>query len=368
MGRILMLIMLWLLCSRLTSTAQDPVFAQAYMAPIYLNPAATGAGDYNVRVSAIHRRQWVKEPSYFNYTAISFDKYLPDVKGAYGVLVTNSNEGYLRKSAVYGTGSYTICSNIPSVADNEEFPTWIATGGLQMGLIQRRVDYSRLTFADEIDENGYIPGAGSAADRLIFNKKLVFDVSAGFYFCRILSAKGRLVIGGSAHHLNTPDESLTSSSSEFRSELPLRLSGNVMYERRNREDGFSFRVAMMVFHQQSHNTWRVGGDITPHKYRASLGVWAHVSKDRRVSGIPSDFNAFTVSVTIDIGSVGQVITGTASKVKVGIAHEFPVRNNQFSYTGGSSELGVIWDYNSTRFKTEMCKPNISTTCPVVEKD
>jgi hypothetical protein len=38
--------------------AQDAVFSQPYLSPIYLNPAATGAGDYDLRISGIYRRQW----------------------------------------------------------------------------------------------------------------------------------------------------------------------------------------------------------------------------------------------------------------------------------------------------------------------
>ena len=38
--------------------AQDPVFSQAYLSPINLNPAATGAGEHDLRVSAIYRRHW----------------------------------------------------------------------------------------------------------------------------------------------------------------------------------------------------------------------------------------------------------------------------------------------------------------------
>ncbi len=35
--------------------AQDPVYSQPYLSPINLNPAATGAGDYDLSVSAIYQ-------------------------------------------------------------------------------------------------------------------------------------------------------------------------------------------------------------------------------------------------------------------------------------------------------------------------
>jgi len=47
------IVMIMLCFMHMSSTAQDPVYSQPYLSPINLNPAATGAGDYDLRVSAI---------------------------------------------------------------------------------------------------------------------------------------------------------------------------------------------------------------------------------------------------------------------------------------------------------------------------
>jgi hypothetical protein len=60
--------------SQMSIRAQDPAYTQAFLSPVYLNPAATGAGEYDLRVSAMYRRQWWLIPSNFNSMAFSVDK------------------------------------------------------------------------------------------------------------------------------------------------------------------------------------------------------------------------------------------------------------------------------------------------------
>ena len=120
------------------ANAQDPVYTQTFMSPIYLNPAATGCGDYDVRVSGIYRRQWWSIPSTMNFMAFSVDKFMPSIHTGVGLIATHSTEGYLTKNGIYGTYAYNICSGTPNAAIK---PRWFFNGGLQFGLAQTRVNY-----------------------------------------------------------------------------------------------------------------------------------------------------------------------------------------------------------------------------------
>src|SRR5665213_3486637 len=95
-----------------SACAQDPVFSQPYMSPVYLNPAATGSGDHDLRISATVRRQWWTIPSAFTYSALSIDKFIPKLESGVGLLVTTSSEGYLRKNGIYTTYAYTFCPGV----------------------------------------------------------------------------------------------------------------------------------------------------------------------------------------------------------------------------------------------------------------
>src|SRR5688572_7535926 len=157
--------------------AQDPVFSQPFLSPIYLNPAATGAGDYDLRFSAIYRRQWWSIPSQISYSAVSVDKFVPSLHGGFGLLGTHSSEGYLKKTGVYGSYAYTSCSGSLAPAENGDVPRWFASGCLQFGFVQRRIDYSKFVFADQLNVDGIIPGSVSTVDTAVNSGKWYPDFS-----------------------------------------------------------------------------------------------------------------------------------------------------------------------------------------------
>ena len=110
----------WVACCLLqqSAIAQDPIFSQAYLSPINLNPAATGSGEHDLRISAIYRRHWWTIPSQMNYMAFSIDKFFPNISSGIGLLATNSSEGYLKKTGIYGSYAYTVCAGTESAAAN----------------------------------------------------------------------------------------------------------------------------------------------------------------------------------------------------------------------------------------------------------
>jgi type IX secretion system PorP/SprF family membrane protein len=337
--------------------AQDPVFSQAFLSPVNLNPAATGAGEHDLRFSAIYRRHWWTIPSRMNYMAFSIDKFFPGISSGLGLLATHSSEGFLNKSGIYGSYAYTVCAGTESVAANGGMPRWFWTGGLQFGLAQRRIDYSKLVFADELDVNGVIPGSVSTADVAINNNKLFPDFAAGTFFNYNLTDNNRLLAGFSAHHINRPDESLISSSDTNRSQLPVKWTGNLLYTYTNPERSWSFSVGAMGYRQAMHSSYQVGTEITQNEVDVSLGLWYRGSVNFR------DMN--TISLTLSFNLTGRNNSG--NRVRVGLAHDAQVGKNSYSYTAGSSEIGFVWDHNSYNQNGDNpCKPRINSqsACPI----
>lgn len=337
--------------------AQDPVFSQAFLSPIYLNPAATGAGEYDMRVSAIYRRQWWTIPSQMQHMAFSIDKFVPRINSGIGMLVTNSTEGYLKKTGIYGSYAYTVCAGTVSAAENGGMPKWFWTGGLQFGIAQRRIDYSKLVFADEIDIGGVIPGSISAADPPINSGKWFPDFGAGSFFNYNLNDNSRLLVGVSAHHINRPDESIVATSDTFRSQLPVRWTGNILYTYTNPERVWSYSIGAIGYKQATHNSYQAGMEVTQNEYDISLGLWYRGSVNF------TDMN--TVSVTLCFNLSGRA--NNKDRVKVGLGHDAQVGNNAYSYTTGSSEIGFVWDHNTYNSSSDNpCKPRISSAsaCPI----
>ena len=337
--------------------AQDPVFSQPYLSPVYLNPAATGAGENDLRVSVLHRRQWLTIPSQFNYTTISVDKFFPSIKGGLGVMATDFSEGYLKKTGVYGSYAYTICSGEPNIARNDDLQTWFVSGGLQFGLVQRRIDYSKLTFSDQINQSGIIPGMVSGADPAVYNKKWYPDFSGGLYFSHEINGRGNLLLGGSAHHINRPDESLTSTTDSFRSPIPVLWGVNAAYQYDG--DEWQYGLALLAYKQGSSQTVQLGLDLKPSAYDFSFGVWAHMGNTL------SSFNALTVNVTYTFRSSSP----HKQKLALGVGQDFPLGGGGSSYTTGSTELGLTWDYDTHtdqdgQESDSRCKPRVNlTACP-----
>ena len=342
---------------RLSARAQDPVYSQPFLSPVNLNPAATGAGEYDLRISAIYRRHWWTIPSQMNYQSFSIDKFIPKISSGIGLLVNRSNEGYLKKTGFYASYAYTVCAGTASAADNGGMPKWFWTGGLQFGLAQTRIDYNKLVFADELDIGGVIPGSASAADPAINSGKLFPDFSAGTFFNYNLTENSRLLAGFSAHHINRPDESLTSTGDSIRSQLPVRWGGNLMYTYTNTEQTWSYSLAMIGYRQAQNNSYQAGLEVTQNQLDISLGLWYRGSVNFR------DMN--TIAVTLSLNLSGR--DNAKDKIRVGIGHDAQIGNNNYSYTAGSSEIGVVWDHNTyDQNGDNPCKPKISSksACPI----
>lgn len=337
--------------------AQDPVFSQAYLSPIYLNPAAAGTGEYDLRVSGLYRRQWWSIPSQMNYMALSVDKFLPSINSGIGLLASNSDEGYLKRTGIYGVYSYTVCAGTASAAENGGNPKWFWTGGLQFGFAQSRINYDKLVFADELDIRGVIPGSVSSADPVINNGKLYPDFAAGMFFNYSLTENSRLLVGLSAHHINKPDESLIGGHDSLRSRLPVRWGGNIMYSYTNPEQTWSYSLALLTYQQDRHRSYQAGIEVTQNQVDLSLGLWYRGSVNFR------DMNTVALTVSFNISRKDD----TRNKMRVGIGHDIQVGNNSYSYSAGSSEIGFVWDHNTyDQDADNPCKPRVSSksACPI----
>lgn len=345
-----------ILCIQVTNIlyAQDPAFSQPYMAPVYLNPAATGSGDHDLRISAIIRRQWWTIPSNFTYSAFSIDKFIPRLQSGIGLLVTTSSEGYIRKNGIYVSYAYTFCPGV-NPALNDELPRWFLTGAMQFGGAQRHVDYKDLLFADQIDVNGIIPGSVTGADLPVYSGRWYLDMGAGLIFNYRFTDHSRLLVGASARHVNRPDESLTSTNNIARSILPVLWSGNILFTNTS-DDHWTYSIAGNFSKQQNNHFLQMGIEVTQNDYDISLAAWYR--------GSPTLKDPDAVTLTLSFNLSGR--NNETSKVRVGVAHDSPIGNKKYSYNGGSSEIGFVWDqqtYNTNG--DDPCKPviNPGMACP-----
>lgn len=329
--------------------SQDPVFTQPYMSQVYLNPAATGSGDHDLRFSAIFRRQWWATPSKFSYGVFSVDKFIPALQGGIGLMATTSSEGYLKKTGVHASYAYTFCPG----GEKGNLPKWFLSGAFQFGYVQRRIDYNDLLFIDQIGAGGIIPGIETGADLPANNARWYPDAGAGLFFnYRMKEDRNRLLAGISAKHVNRPDESLIGTNDANRSIVPVLWSANLMYSGLL-TDEWTYSFMANGSKQQNNQLIQVGVEVTQNVIDIGLGLWY------RTGGLQ---NPDAVGISLKFNLSGKY--NTISKVRAGIAHDANMGGLKYSNYNGSSELALVWDqstYNTN--SNDACKPVISSGIP-----
>ena len=214
-------------------SAQDPSFTQYYANPLYLNPALAGTNKCP-RVVLNFRNQWPALAGNYVTTAASYDQYVDAIQGGLGFYVMNDNagRGTLNSFNINGIYSYQLTLS----------KTFSMVVGFQGTYFQRSLDWSKLTFGDQIDpRRGFIYTSqdtprGGTVDNVDFSTGAVV-FSENFY------------AGIAVHHLFEPNESLIVAESplerkytfhagatiplnkDVRGESETTISPNFLYQR-----------------------------------------------------------------------------------------------------------------------------------------
>src|SRR5690606_22908868 len=172
--------------------AQDPEFTQFYANQLYLNPAFAGAS-YCPKVSMNHRNQWPGISGSFVTTSASYDQHVDALSGGIGLLVLNdrAGEGTLNTLNVSAMYSYEL----------QVTRKFTIRAGLQGTYAQKRVDWDKLTFGDQIDpRRGFIFTTNEVQRD---EPRSFIDFSAG-----MLGYTDKIFVGFAVHHLTQPNESV----------------------------------------------------------------------------------------------------------------------------------------------------------------
>lgn len=334
------ILLTWFVFAALKSFAQDPFFSQAFNAPLTLNPASAGNAEMDLRFTATYKRHFINVPSAMQYAAVGVDRYVKNLHGGVGLLLTGSKEGYLAKNSLHAMYSYALC-----------LPSSRLHLGLQAGMSNRSVNYDKLYFSDQIDNTGIIPGSLSGVDIALNNNKYFADFAAGF----IYYYRENLMVGGGAQHINQPDESLTSNTY---SKLPRRWFGYARYKLNLDEEGDSYFLPSVLIYKQAQNS-SAGIGIEYKNVRMAIGAWYRSNMNFTNS------DAFVVTLSLDLFDRRYNET---DRVRVGMSYDATTGKLGFSRSSGSGEGSFIWErLTSTGIKSdERCDADYrmnGTPCP-----
>ena len=313
----------------LQALAQDPQFTQFYANPLYLNPAFAGSGRCP-RVGINYRNQWPSLYKAYITSSASYDQHFDAINGGIGVLVytDKAGEGTLNTTNISGMYAYQLNLNRKL---SMRF-------GLQASYMQKKLDFSKLTFGDMIDARfGFVYATQEQQPN---DTKSFMDFSAG-----VLMYSSKFYGGIAANHLTQPDEAFIVAGS---SPLPMKvtahfgallpLSGGYSSYRGviNRDEG-TFISPNILFQQQGpFNQLNFGiymlrspvvGGLW---YRGSFGKKPTLSSDSFIALIGLQKGLFKLGYSYDI-TVSQLsnATGGSHEVSLGIQFECRPKKKRF---------------------------------------
>jgi type IX secretion system PorP/SprF family membrane protein len=198
--------------------AQDPHFSQYQAAPMSTNPSLAGHFDGDLRAVITHRRQWFDPANPYQTSLFSTDiklgsrkKQLLNYWSLGGSLMADYTfNDILNTNYVNVNLSYHLLLNA-GVSRSEL--------GLGIGLSygESILDYSRLTFDEQFDYDGFNPAlpTGEPGE---YRKSSAYSVNAGLVYA-LKSDKWMLDLGIAGFNLNTPVLSVMNTQEQ---QLPLR--------------------------------------------------------------------------------------------------------------------------------------------------
>ena len=210
-------LMLIVVCAAQEMSAQtDPHFSQYYVYPAWLNPALTGSFDGDYRVSGIYRTQWGNISSSFSTPGLSAE-FNTSKNSSFGASILNqtAGDGGYNYTTAYGSYAYTGV-RFGALEQHR------IVMGVQLGIISRRFNPSKLTFGDQWNPiTGYNPN-NTSMESFSRTSATSFDAGAGILYFDAQPGKTANIFGGFAvSHMNRPDDKFSESGN---ARIPVRYT------------------------------------------------------------------------------------------------------------------------------------------------
>ncbi|MBL0152032.1 MAG: PorP/SprF family type IX secretion system membrane protein [Chitinophagaceae bacterium] len=285
--------------------SQDPNFSQFFASPLTLNPASTGKFDGLFRVAGNYRNQWPTINNAYVTKTASIDfgvmrNRIPEVdqmgvgimgftdRAGDGVLVTNS----IGLSLAYHKG-----------LDENGYHQLGA--GFQAGYTNKRLDITKVYFADELTPFGFIPGTtGEVFSNKQINVSYV-DVNAGIMYNGSTNGYNNFYLGASMYHINRPKETFQGGEFLLNPRITIQAGGKIpvgSYHGLHLSGNFSFQSNaknMMLGGAFAYNVNNSDEDPTTF----FLGGWTRLTSNTNDAVIPYvglEFKSIHIGYTYDI--------------------------------------------------------------------
>ena len=336
----LYLVVLALFCT-ITSNAQDPVFSQFNLNKNYINPAYAGySGTMSLAVNA--RRQWNNVPGKFSTN--TFNANIGCGPGRFGLALAGydhvEGEGFLRTQNAALQASVNLPGKLGRIFGNKlRRQKFIMSGGISLGVGQKKLDWDKLTFSDQFTAYEGYTGQASAASGYSETSNMIFDLSAGLRMQTQLNRKGSYVsFGGAIFHLNEPVETFYDSDNRLPPRYTFHFFTYFQTKKFSNKPSY-LSLGMISDNQQSlkTNTLMASKDVE-HWGKVSLGfrrqnfLLVDLNVDALILQGLVSFGGLTLGYSYDITISKLGPHNTFGTHEIGIAYNFG-----FGLCGGSGK-------------------------------
>jgi type IX secretion system PorP/SprF family membrane protein len=282
------------------SFSQDIHFSQFNASPLNINPAFTGLFNGTGRVVLNHRNQWSNVTTPFVTSSGSYDlNFKPTRKGndvvGVGVIINTDKAGDSEFGTKQISGSLSYTKGLDHAGDA------FLSYGMQAGLAQRSLNFSKLKFDSQYNGDQYDPNLGSG-EAFSSENFTFFDASAGLNFFYSNSDNYNFNFGTSLYHLNSPQQSILGDDIRLNPKLTFHTNGMIKI-------GSFELLPGAIFLSQGKFKEITGGTHVKLSFINNLmekkafyaGVWMRaIDKDAFILSLRADMNQFNVGLSYDI--------------------------------------------------------------------
>lgn len=294
--------------------SQDIHFSQFFETPLLRNPALAGIFSGDLRIQGVYRTQW---------NSVTVPYQTGSVNAEYKLPVGNSNDFLsLGGEVLYdkaGTVALTATHILPTVnyhkSLSEEKNMYLSLGFMG-GLVQRRIDRSKMTTNSQYNGTAYDPTLNDG-ETFLNSGYTYFDGSVGISFNSQIGASedNNIILGAAYHHFNH------SSKISFYGNSQLEMIPKWVFSAglRMGVTDYSFITFQGDYSKQGASTETIGGvlysykldDPIDPKYIFHAGAFLRW-KDAIIPVAKMEYKPFTIAVSYDV-NVSQLKTASSGR-------------------------------------------------------
>lgn len=190
--------------------AQDIHFSQFNFSPLNQNPANTNLFDGDYRFVGNYRNQWPSVPVRYNTFSASAEMNFATLKN--GDRIGGGLVFFFDRA---GDSRFTSLNTALSVSYSKTLDkNWRhrLSGGLQFGIVNRNINYSKLNFDNQWNGDVYDPNIG-VDENFARTRFSYFDLGVGIAYRYTKTERTNFTIGFGAVHLTQPRQTFYNDNS-----------------------------------------------------------------------------------------------------------------------------------------------------------